>query len=137
VLKKVSVIIASLIVVMCLFIANRMPVLDRANEYEIYLENYSTTEQIKKVKKEDYKFILGVKGESFSLKNENFCLDEFVKELDLHIVYEENLGEVVCYYGYSKKVKYLESIDGNLINVHIAVRNECVKIGFPIIYGSF
>ncbi len=136
-LKKVSVIIASLLLVICLFIVNRVPVLDRANEYEIYLESYSTTEQIKKVEKEEYKFILGVKGESFSLKNENFCLDEFVKELDLDMVYEENLGEVVCYYGYSKKVKYLETIDGNLINVHIAVKKECVKIGFPIIYGSF
>ncbi len=135
-LKKFSVAIASLLLVICLFVANRVPVLE-ANEYEIYLKSYSTTSQIKTVKKDDYKFILGIKGESCTLKEENFCLDEFIKELDVDIVYEENLGEVVCYYGYSKKVKYLEMINGNLINVHIAIRKDSVKIGFPIIYGSF
>ena len=136
-LKKFSVVIASLLLVICLFIANRVPILDRANEYEIYLESYSMTNRIKMAKKNDYKFIFGVKGESVTLKDDNFCLDEFIKELDVDIVYKENLGEVVCYYGYSKKVKYLEMVDGNLINVHVAIREESVKIGFPLIYGSF
>ena len=136
-LKKVLVIVLSLTLLISLFFFNRVPVIDRQNEYEVYLGSYSTSSQIKKVNSDGFKFILGIKGESFTTEIEEFYLEEFLSELDACIIFIENLTDSICYYGYSPKIKYLQMLKGKLINVHIVVAKEVVKVGFPIIYGSF
>lgn len=136
-LKKLSVIVASIFIVFTLFISNRVPVVDRAKEYEVYLKSCSTSNIIKKISNQDFKFVLGVKGESFSINKNEFHLAEFLSDINAEIVFSEHLSNVVCYYGYSPKVKYLEMIKGELINVHIAIGEDFVKVGFPLIYGSF
>ncbi len=108
-----------------------------AKEYEVYFKNYSQSNQLQTIDKSQFKFVLGVKGESFTIDVKDFCLEDFLTKIDGDICFIENLENVVCYYGYSKKVKYLEMINGKIINVHIAISKSYVKVGFPIIYGSF
>ncbi len=136
-LKKISVIIASIVLLLSLFLFNRVPIVDNANEYEVCLKNYSSTDWIQTVSENEFKFVLGVKGESCTLYADDFCLEVFLSKMSAKVIFSENIENVVCYYGYSPKVKYLESVNGELINVHIAVSQSYVKIGFPIIYGSF
>ena len=135
--KKISVLIASILLLLCLFFLNRVPVINNANQNEVYLSSYSMSSQIKKVHKKDFKFILGVKGECYTIDVNDFCLDEFLRQLNATIIFTENLSNVDCYYGYSPNIKYLEMVKGRLINVHIAISKSYVKIGCPIIYGSF
>ena len=108
-----------------------------ANEYEVYFKSYSQSSWLKTIDKNQFKLVLGIKGESFTIDINDFCLEEFLSQIDGDICFIESLENVVCYYGYSKKVKYLEMINGKIINVHIAISKNYVKIGFPIIYGSF
>ena len=135
--KKISVIIASLLLLTGIFVFNRAPIIDNLDQIEVYLSSYSASTNIKKIKTEDFKFVLGVKGESYVMSVEDFCIDEFLDLVQAKVVLSEQFSDLVCYYGYSPKIKYLESINGKPINVHIAIRENCVKIGFPIIYGSF
>jgi len=136
VLKKISVITSSIILILSLFILNRVPTFNMAKEYEVYFTNYSST-HCQKTDKNNFKFILGVKGESCTLEVGEFCLEEFLSQMEVNVYFIENLENTVCYYGYSPKVKYLEMINGKIINVHIVISKNYVKIGFPIIYGSF
>ena len=139
-LKKISVITMSLILVLGLFFFNRVPAFDKYNhcgEYEVYLESYSSTKSILKVDSKKYKFVLGVKGESFCLDVKGFNLCEFLNKVGARLVFSEQLSDVTCYYAYSPKIKYLESVRGKLINIHIVISESLVKVGSPIIYGSF
>ena len=135
--KRISVILISLILVLGLFFFNRVPAFSLSSSYEVYLESYSSSKSILKVDSESYKFIIGVKGESACLESEGFNLAEFLDMVGARLVFSEQLSGVTCYYAYSPKIKYLESVNGNLINVHIAVTKSYVKVGAPIIYGSF
>ena len=135
--KKISVIIASILLLLGLFFMNRVPLIDNKNQCEIYLSSYSSSSQIKKVHKNDFRFILGIKGECYIFNINEFCLDEFLKQIEASIIFTESLSNVSCYYAYSPKIKYLETVKGKLINVHIAISETYVKVGCPIIYGSF
>ena len=120
-----------------LFIANRVPTFDISEKCEVYFANYSISTGIKEVDKKDFKFLFGVKGESYTIDANDFCLEEFLSKMQARIMFSEQLSDVVCYYGYSPKIKYLQMVDGEIVNIHIAVRKSCVKVGTPIIYGSF
>ena len=136
-IKKFSVLIASIILMLGLFISNRVPVFDGLGQYEVYLGSYSMTDKIEKVDKNGFKFMLGVKGESLTIDIDEFNLSDFLSKMNAKIIFTEELFDVVCYYGYSPKIKYLESMNGKLINIHIAISQQHVKVGCPIIYGSF
>ena len=136
-LKKFSVIVISILLIICLFLFNRAPVVDGANEYEVYLKSYSDERAVKKVDKQDFMFLIGVKGESYTISNNDFCLEQFLSDLNAKVIFTENLPNMVSYYGYSPNIKYLQMVKSNLINIHIAVSKSCVKVGFPMIYGSF
>ncbi len=49
----------------------------------------------------------------------------------------EVVDGVKNYYYHSKKLPKIEIIDGKKVNLQISINNESVKIGSPIIYGSF
>ena len=139
-LKKAITVAISIFLIVSIFLLNRVPTFDKYNyakEYEVYLTSYSSPSQIIKVDKNSFKFVLGVKGEGFKVDKESFCLVEFLSQIDAELVLKEELENVVCYYAYSKNIKYLEMIKGRLINLHIAVGENYVKVGAPIIYGSF
>lgn len=72
----------------------------------------------------------------------------FIDQLDINYILEYYSATTVftesgewgqSVYAYSKNIKYQKVINGKTINVHIhknAFTGE-IKIGFPIIYGSF
>ena len=139
-LKRISVLLSAVILMLSLFLLNRVPVFDMtkaSNGYEVYLTSFSSEKSIAQVDENAFKFALGVKGESICLDKNGFNLDEFLSQVGARLVFSEQLSSVTCYYAYSPKIKYLESVNWRIINVHIAVGESYVKVGSPIIYGSF
>ena len=86
---------------------------------------------------ENFRFPLlsGVKGQSAVIK-EDFDFKEFLKKFDAKIVHEENTEFGVSYYAYSPKIKYCELVCGKRVNLHVFTGSQ-VKVGSPIIYGSY
>ena len=78
------------------------------------------------------------RGEAYTFSNQldiNYLLEYY----SATTVFTESGEWGQSVYGYSKNIKYQKEINGKTINVHIhknAFTGE-IKIGFPIIYGSF
>ncbi len=78
------------------------------------------------------------RGEAFTF-SEQIEFDKLLNYYSATTVFTEKGEWGQSVYAYSKNVKYKKEINGKTVNVHIhknAVTGE-IKIGFPIIYGSF
>ena len=137
-IKKVFVFVISAIIILSLFVFNNTPVfINYADNYEAYLTDFSCSNKIIKVNKYTYPFTLNIKGESAVLKKETFNLQSFLEDLNAEIIAMENGEKYTCYYAYSPDIKKTRVINGQTINLHIAITDKQVKVGCPIIYGSF
>lgn len=110
---------------------------DYAENFEICLEQGSFSSKIFSVDAREFAFYSGIKGESCKLTKADFNLKELLDNFDAKIVMQEDLQNCVCYYAFSPKIKYIESIKGRRVNLHVAVSKDSVTIGAPLIYGSF
>ena len=114
-----------------------VPVFDSyADKFEVTKEASSKADFIN-LKKSEFKFISGVKSESFSLETDDFNLTDFLNAYNAKTVFVEKTEAGVSYYAYSKKIKYKKTINGKEINLHINISNEKVTVGSPIIFGGF
>ena len=137
-LKKVLVLVLSSIVVISMFVFNNAPVFKNfADEYEVYLTDFSCSNKIINVDKNKYPFIINVKGESAAIEKEKFNLQSFLSDLNAELVLVESDENYTCYYAYSPNIKKSKAFKDMTINLHIAITDNCVKVGSPIIYGSF
>ncbi len=137
-LKKLGVVTALLIIFISIFTSNVNPVFKRyADNYEVYLGQASSLADIKVVEDKEYVWLRGVKGESVTLKAEQFDLDKLLKEFDASVIFTETTSDSQIIYAYSPKIKYQKKIKGQTINLHVAMAKERVVVGSPLIFGSF
>lgn len=108
-----------------------------ADEYEVYLGNKGSLSQIISVNESDFIYLENLSGESFTIDKENFNLEKFLTDYDAKLVFVEEIESGISYYAYSKKIKYKANIDKKLINLHVFIGKTNIKVGSPIIYGSF
>lgn len=104
-----------------------------ANTYEVYFGD--SAGEIRLI---DKKFIpLGVKGEGVQLSRQGFNIDIFLKDnrAKLKVIRTENGG--TSYYAFSRKIPYKARVFERTVNLHVFICNEYVKVGAPIIFGSF
>lgn len=135
--KRFFALVLAFILVLFVAIINRTPVFENYSDYfELYIGSHSSNAQIVTVKKGDVFTFCGVKGQAFSTDKEGFDLNKFLSELDAKIVFEERVEQGVSYYAFSSKLKNKKKIAGKTVNVQIFIGNT-VKVGTPIIYGSF
>ncbi len=118
--------------------ANRTsPLFGFAEEIEIYFYDGSFCEGVNAIASE-YPFIKGITGEScvISCGNEKKPKD-IAKELGGKILFSESTEEGVSYYGYSDNVKYKKRVNGKVVNFQIFCCESRMKVGLPLIFGSF
>ena len=121
-----------------MFVFNNAPVFKNfADEYEVYLTDFSCSNKIINVDKNKYPFIINVKGESAVIDKEKFNLQSFLSDLNAELVLVESDENYSCYYAYSPNIKKSKAFKDKTINLHIAITDDCVKVGSPLIYGSF
>lgn len=133
---KLFLIIALFLV--CVYFVNRKPVfIDYSNSFVLYTNSNSSNCAFKSVNRLEYCFSINVFGEECSVKKENFDLQEFLDDFSARIVLVEHTESGTSYYAYSNKVKYLQVIKGQKINLHVAISGDMVYLGSPVIYGSF
>lgn len=78
---------------------------------------------------------LCVDGVSFNISKSE--IDGIIEKLNAKLVYTFSDGEITSYYYYSPKISKKEKIFEKPINVHIAVTQEKVIFGSPIIYYGY
>lgn len=137
-LKKILVVISAMVLMVSLLFLNNSPLFKNySKNYEIYLDNYSNSSAIITVNNNKYPFVFSKKGESVCIEKESFKLPTFLLEMNARIVFSEEFDGKISYYAYSPKIKYIQRVKNQNINLHIVVSESLVKVGSPIIYGSF
>lgn len=135
-LFKLRILALFLLLLMCVsftyFTYSEPILLKYSNEVEVYSVKNGSDCVIKKAKKGD--FIPRKTGESCTV---NASAQKILDELDVTVYKIEILGGIVNYYGYSDELKYGVELFGKRINVQVCDDGRTVKLGTPLIYGSY
>ena len=78
-----------------------------------------------------------VEGESVMYLSDAFSLSELLEKYDADLLFSEQAGDVICYYAYSPALSYRATLYGVTVNLQIAVENQRITLGTPLIFGSF
>lgn len=129
--------VVSVAVFILLFLANTSFCLKDFNgHFEVYRFSSSSNAIIISIRKEDMKYILNKTGEGCFL-TENIEVDEILSMLSAKVVFTENTENGTSYYAYCGNIKMSKIINNKQINVQIHKSEQGIKIGTPLIYGSF
>lgn len=102
---------------------------------------YSASSQAKQVSTLRFEEVFSVKGESVRFdrngKTESELVNEFFNKYGATLVYSETLDGVTSYYALTPNFNGGVIVNGNTVNLHVAIsETECV-VGTPIIFGGF
>ena len=70
------------------------------------------------------------------LTNEEVA-DKITTQYGAKILFTEEIGGVVSYYAHTPQWRECVYIDGRKVNLHIALRENCLAVGTPIIFDGF
>ena len=140
-LKRISFILVAVFTLFAVWWINSVPIFyGYSDKFEIYKTDSASITEIVQVDSIQYRFESNVCGESCLISKtlcDSFDVNDFFSKFNAEISIIEQTEECVSYYGYSKDIKYVKIMDGKPINLHVAVGNEQIKVGSPIIFGSF
>lgn len=134
--KKFLVSIFVVIILGFLWFSSQTPIFSKyTNKREIYLSPYSSTPVVVDGINHYLTFIKY--GEACIFTCENFNLDTFLNEYNAKMLFSECVEGKLCVYAYSPKLKYRQNVKGEIINLHVVISDKVIKVGSPLIYGSY
>ena len=137
-LKKVFCVILAIATIVGVNLLCSLPLFYGLSDgYTVYLNDNSSIASAVKLNSPIYPFMAKVKGESCKVKKDGFSVDEFFKERNATILFTEELDGITCYYGYSEDIKFNTIVGDKIVNLQVAVAENSVTVGSPIIFGSF
>ncbi len=134
-LKKLSIIVLSASLVLVLTLLNNPPAFIGFSESRAVYTGTSSNSHFKEYP--HLACVNKIKGESCKIPTSEFNMEEFTEYFSAKKVRTEAVAETVSYYFVSPKLKNYVLINGQKINLHIAINNEYVVIGSPVIYGGY
>lgn len=136
--KKICVVLSCLLVLSGTYLFSRTPIFnDYSSVFEVYLNSADSTAEFKTVNISEFKFLSGVRGESFKTDKDNFDLQDFLESFSANLVFTEQIEHGVSYFAFSKDIKYRTTLSNKPINLHVFIGENNVVVGSPIISGSF
>lgn len=105
-----------------------------AKEYELYFTAGSFGDNIACATAENFKDYMEIKGESCFVA---VSYEQVLKDFAATHIYSEETAEGTSYYAYSPRIKYKVYINGRVVNIHYFDGKTYIKLGTPIIFGSF
>ena len=137
-LIKVFICFLSIITILGVFFCTQTPLFyGYGNSFEISFGSYSSNARFCLVDDNEYRFVFNKTGESCEIFTEESDVKKILSDFSANVVFIEETAEQISYYAYSKKIKYLKIINGKMVNLQISLSNEKIKMGSPIIFGSF
>ena len=136
-LKKLCTLLLCFILLTACYWVNSVPVFaSYSNSYHVSFSDYSNLNGIKTVKKLQYFLCLNKKGESCVVQD-GITAEQILSDFNATIVRVEQHCSGKSIYAYSSKIKYKKRVFNRIVNLHIEVSESGIRVGSPIIYGSF
>ena len=117
------------------FTVNKPLFSDYADRYELYLKENSSVAEIVNADNYSFPFYVSVKGEACVVKYGDEM--KIIGDFNAETVFTEEIKDAVIIYAYSEKIPYEKIVKGKKVNLQIVKRNDVIKVGSPLIYGSF
>ena len=134
--KKCARVSVTLIFILSLALAyhnNARPTfLSYASDYEVYFFDGSYLPP-QKISGNVLPF--GVKGEACEMEKTE--LEKLFLDFNASLLFSEEIDGGINYYAYSPKIKYRTKINGQTINLHVFLGKDKIKVGTPVIFGSY
>ncbi len=108
---------------------------DLQGERRFYLG--STSSQATEKDRLDIADLPLVRGESISLVGGETLAAELMEKYGAKLLFCEETADVVSYYCYSARWTDGVVVQGQFVNLHIALSEERCVVGSPLIFGSF
>ncbi len=125
----------ALLLLLFLFIL-RAPLFAGGKNYVFYTGNSSSAQQIFSQNPALDKLTLGnIKGESAEYDGNR--LQEIVKTFQARLVFCEEACGVKNYYFYSERLSSAVYLNGEAVNLHVALRESSTAVGSPLIFGGY
>jgi hypothetical protein len=135
--KRIFTCIMAGICLCSVYFLNKTPIFSGyAESYELYIASASSSAKIITVSEKIFPFVFNVKGQAITIDKKDFDLTAFLNEFNANIVASDSFACGIVYYAYSPKIKYKKKVGEHTVNLQIYL-GEQVKIGSPIIFGSF
>ena len=132
---KTIILIFAFVTIGCLFFLSSRTIFPNGEKREIYLSDNSSSCRILFLKNEAICF--SKVGESVTITCEEISPLEILDNFNAELVKIEETEEGISYYAFSKEIKYCRKLFGRKVNLHIFAKEGEIKIGSPIIYGSY
>lgn len=117
-------------------VANSKPVFANfSNTFEVCIGQKSNG-TFYKVNNLSYYFFNGISGESCVVDNK-YSLSDVIRYFKAEKVFTERVENLTIIYYYSPKIKYVQMVNGKKINLQVCKTDNQLKIGTPLIFGSF
>ena len=110
------------------------PVFERGEHYELYTGT-SSEDIVLASSPFEKLFLTGIKGESVRYQGNR--AEELIKRFHAAVLFIQEAAGVTNYYCYSPVLMRSVQLNGEKVNLHIAVRGSKTAAGTPIIFGGF
>lgn len=136
--KKIATILTAWFCLMGVWVVNNKPIFSAfSSEYEVYSFQNGSNGDIQTTQLKDYLGCSLKYGEACVIDLADFGEKAFLEYYGATIVFLEQTCYGTSLYGYSPKIKYSTIINGEKINLHVFICENYVKVGSPIIFGSY
>ncbi|MBQ9514042.1 MAG: hypothetical protein IJR66_03585 [Clostridia bacterium] len=126
----------SIVAILLIFSINGTPLFsDYGLNGEVYLKSYSSSCKILKNDERGFLAEIYKTGEATEVNSAD--AERILKDFSATTVFIEETDGIKEIFAYSKKIRYKKRINGKIINLHIITTKNTVKVGSPIIFGSF
>ena len=137
-MKSLIILVLSIFTLVCIIYANSTCYFAcYEGMHEVYLSSPSSNAEIISTSKEGVKNFISKRGEAVFVKGDDSLVNEILERFNAKLVFVEKTDDRVCYYAYSREIRYSTVVGGERVNLHLAIGKGGVKIGAPIIFGSF
>ena len=79
---------------------------------------------------------LGISGQASFIAGKKDA-SEIINGLKAKIIFEENIDGIKNYYCYSPHLRYGITLNGKTVNLHVSLSDKGIKLGSPVIFGSY
>lgn len=134
-MKLVSVLLCALVCAFSACALWRLPVFEGGRSYEFYLGDSSAAILPSSDPVLDKLLLSHVKGESVRYEGDRY--DDLKTSFHARLLFTEEAAGVTNYYLYSPLLEGGVSLNGEKVNLHIAVSGERTAAGTPLIFGGF
>ena len=135
-LKKILCLTLSILTLFSLKVVNAKPIFANfSSSFEICVGKKSSG-SFYTVNNLSFRLFNGITGESCTV-DERFTITDVITFFKAETVLTERVEDLTITYYYSPKIKYVEIINGKKVNLQICESFNYLKVGSPLIYGSF